>query len=105
MDLVFLVSIGGLEKGRYVKTRVGKRTKSDSEPVTLNEQVDWYAEFCSGDGGFRRISERTTIQQQSDLNCAWARNVWGKVSYGINYYVVTEDEAKRLIEPHKMYED
>ena len=105
MDLILIVSLDGLEKQRVIKTRVGRRTNKDSEPVSLNETINWYTEFSEGDSGFREIQECSTLQKEADLNAQWARNVWEKPSYGISYHVVTQEEAKKLIQSHKTYED
>ena len=54
MDLVLIVTLNGLEKQEVVKTMVGKRTRGDSEPVRLDEVIEWYSEFSSGCSGFNK---------------------------------------------------
>jgi len=100
MDLVFIVSINGLEKEEIIKTKVGRRMVQDSEPISLNETIMWYAEFSAGDPSFRRIDQTSVLVEEADQDTKWVRNVWEKKAYGIRYYVITEDEAKRLINTH-----
>jgi hypothetical protein len=104
MDLVLIVSLNGLEKQEVVKTIVGKRTRQDSEPVRLDEVIDWYSEFSSGCPGFNRINYSSLIGAEADSNTRWASQVWGKSSYGISYHVVTPEEARKLIETKGGYQ-
>ena len=97
MDLVLIVSLDGLEKEKVIKTKIGKRTIQDSEPISLYEAINWYAELSSGDPYFRRINQTSTIEKEVNHGTKWAREVWEMISYGIRYYVVTEDEANRII--------
>ena len=105
MDLVLIVSLNGLEKEEIIKTKIGRRTIDDSKPVTLNETINWYAEFSAGEPCFRRINESSAIEKEADQNTKWAREVWQHRSYGIRYYVVTEHEANKLIETHPYQDD
>lgn len=103
MDLVLIVTLNGLEKQEVVKTMVGKRTRGDSEPVRLDEVIEWYSEFSSGCSGFNKTSYSSILGAEADSNTRWASDVWGKSSYGISYYVVTPEESRKLIETRGGY--
>jgi hypothetical protein len=97
MDLVLMVSLNGLKNEEIINTKIGRRNNPDSQPVSLNETIKWYSEFSVGDSGFRRIDQTSTVGSEVDKGTKWAREVWKNESYGIRYYVVTEDQAKSLI--------
>lgn len=100
-----MVKINGLAEQEIILTKVGRRVMPDSEPLSLSELIGWYAEFSSGDPGFRRVDTKSTLASETDKYTKWARQVWEKSSYGISYHVVTHEEAKRLVDSRKCVED